>query len=282
MRNKPFNEIWANSPQNEGDVTPPNTTTWQTGWRQGPGAPFPRADYENYWHQRVDEALQYIERHGHLNWMPDVPYAATALVVGSDGLVYSSLSDNNQGNDPTQPGSAAWRRYNLVYGTRQVSTGDGLQGGGNLDSDRTLSVDGTVVRTSRSIGTGSGLTGGGSLSANRTLSVDSSVVRTSQFNGNLGESGWERNDITGVIHQWGSTAHMNGDSNASVSFSIQFPNSCWKVFASIRNGVTGDDEVFPRIISWNRSGVTVRADICSPNSSVAGSGRYIDFYAIGN
>lgn len=36
----------------------------------------------------------------------------------------------------------------LVPATRNVSTGDGLTGGGNLSADRTLAVDATVVRTS--------------------------------------------------------------------------------------------------------------------------------------
>jgi hypothetical protein len=59
-----------------------------------------------------------------------------------------------------------------------INAGDGLNGGGILTQSRTLSVDGTVVRTTRTIGSGSGLTGGGDLSANRTLSVDGTVVRT--------------------------------------------------------------------------------------------------------
>ena len=59
-----------------------------------------------------------------------------------------------------------------------VSAGDGLSGGGNLSINRSLSVDGTVVRTSRQINTGSGIVGGGDMSANRTLSLDNTVLRT--------------------------------------------------------------------------------------------------------
>ena len=64
---------------------------------------------------------------------------------------------------------------------RQVNSGDGLTGGGDLTTNRTLSVDGTVVRTSRNVASGDGLTGGGDLSVNRTLSVDSTVARTSRI-----------------------------------------------------------------------------------------------------
>lgn len=63
---------------------------------------------------------------------------------------------------------------------RTITTGDGLNGGGDLTTDRTLSVDSTVVRTDRDIQAGDGLDGGGDLSTNRSFSVDSSVVRTSR------------------------------------------------------------------------------------------------------
>ncbi|MFP3423186.1 hypothetical protein R0K19_27865, partial [Bacillus sp. SIMBA_161] len=69
---------------------------------------------------------------------------------------------------------------NPVETSRQVISGDGLEGGGSLATNRTLSVDSSVVRTSRTITAGSGLTGGGNLSSNRTLSVDSSVLRANQ------------------------------------------------------------------------------------------------------
>lgn len=61
---------------------------------------------------------------------------------------------------------------------RQVIAGDGLSGGGTLNSDITVSVDATVVRTSRNLTAGDGLSGGGNLSANRSFAVDATVIRT--------------------------------------------------------------------------------------------------------
>jgi hypothetical protein len=55
--------------------------------------------------------------------------------------------------------------------SRQILSGAGLTGGGNLSADRTLAVDGTVVRTTRQIIAGTGLTGGGDLSADRTFGL---------------------------------------------------------------------------------------------------------------
>lgn len=61
-----------------------------------------------------------------------------------------------------------------------LTAGDGLSGGGNLTTDRSFAVDGTVVRTDRNLAAGDGLSGGGDLSANRSFAVDSTVVRTSR------------------------------------------------------------------------------------------------------
>jgi len=73
------------------------------------------------------------------------------------------------------PGSVVTRstgdsRY--VPLTRLINTGGGLQGGGDLSSNKTLSVDGTVVRTTRQVNTGQGLAGGGNLGSNLNLSLD--------------------------------------------------------------------------------------------------------------
>ncbi|MGY9013681.1 MAG: glycosyl hydrolase family 28-related protein [Rhodospirillales bacterium] len=94
--------------------------------------------------------------------------------------------------------------------TRTIATGGGIQGGGNLAADRTLSLttsgvtagiytntDLTVdnlgrvtaaasgasggVGTSRSINTGSGLSGGGDLSVDRTISVTSTGVAANSY-----------------------------------------------------------------------------------------------------
>lgn len=62
----------------------------------------------------------------------------------------------------------------------QINPGDGLQGGGNLTANRTLAVDGTVVRTTRQIVAGNGMTGGGDFTANRaiTLGTPTSITPT--------------------------------------------------------------------------------------------------------
>ena len=103
----------------------------------------------------------------------------------------------------------------------------------------------------------------------------------SLFQGSLGGSGWQPLP-GGMIFQWGVSGHIDGDANANLSFPIRFPNGCWGVFPTIRNGVTGDDEVFARPITFDTTSCTIRAEVAAPNSAVSGSGRFIHYFAIGN
>jgi hypothetical protein len=65
----------------------------------------------------------------------------------------------------------------MVATTRSVLSGDGLTGGGNLGADRTLSVDGTVVRTAgdQTIGGNKTFTGALAFSLSRLTSVGAPV-----------------------------------------------------------------------------------------------------------
>lgn len=121
-----------------------------------------------------------------------------------------TLGDVKTFSNPPILTTASTSVNEAVRSDREVSGGDGISGGGNLTSDVTLDVDGTVIRTtgdqtlngtktflsavvldvqgtatneairgSRELVAGSGLSGGGNLTSNRTFAVDSTVVRTS-------------------------------------------------------------------------------------------------------
>jgi hypothetical protein len=74
---------------------------------------------------------------------------------------------------------------------RTISAGTGLTGGGDLSTNRTLSLNSTTtaslgladtsVQPARQVATGAGLTGGGDLSTNRTLSIADSGVTTAKI-----------------------------------------------------------------------------------------------------
>jgi hypothetical protein len=105
-----------------------------------------------------------------------------ALTGSNDPTKASTSTTISAGDGLSGGGSLAANRSLAVDGTvvrttRNIIAGDGMSGGGVLSADRTLAVDGTVGRTSRQILSGDGLTGGGDLSADRTLAVDSTVLR---------------------------------------------------------------------------------------------------------
>lgn len=65
----------------------------------------------------------------------------------------------------------------------QIIAGTGLTGGGDLTTDRTLAVDGSVVRTTRTITAGTGLSGGGDLSADRSIALANTAVTPGSYGG---------------------------------------------------------------------------------------------------
>ena len=102
-----------------------------------------------------------------------VEAAINALINGADGTmntlgeIGAALGNNTQANAILVSNSA-----NITtLQNRNISTGDGLSGGGNLTADRTLTVDATVARTTTDMIAGSGLTGGGTLASDRTFNI---------------------------------------------------------------------------------------------------------------
>ncbi len=113
------------------------------------------------------------------SWLKEaVDTLVTTVVAASTtvaGLVKLSTATNSTSTTTAATPSAV-KAVNDNAETRALKSttltaGDGLSGGGTLGGNRTLAVDGSVVRTARSV-TGAGLaTGGGDLSADRTITV---------------------------------------------------------------------------------------------------------------
>lgn len=108
MSRQPFNTRWAQSVETD-TPSSQDSTVYQdpgsarigTGWQGGADKDAPPAGQENWWHNRVDSALQGIERNGAMSWHPGAVYAAGAPTYASDGNYYESISNGNTGNDPT-------------------------------------------------------------------------------------------------------------------------------------------------------------------------------------
>jgi len=101
------------------------------------------------------------------------PLSSAQAIAAIGGGLFATTTQGAKADTAVQP-------------TRQVNTGTGLTGGGDLSANRTIELNAasiaslakadTAVQPSRTISAGTGLTGGGDLSANRTLSVDPNVL----------------------------------------------------------------------------------------------------------
>ncbi len=95
-RNDSFNQPWASAPA---QFERPGDGLIARGWAGGASEDPPEAKWENWWHNRVDLALQELQNLGQLIWFTDAPYQAGAR-VSHGGNSYIALSENT-GVEPT-------------------------------------------------------------------------------------------------------------------------------------------------------------------------------------
>jgi microcystin-dependent protein len=111
MARQAFNKRWAEDVETQNASTVfqnPGDLRIGTGWEGGQDKDAPPAGQENYWHNRVDSALQDIERHGVMTWHNEAVYSIGAPCLAEDALYYESIADGNVGNSP--PSSTAYWR----------------------------------------------------------------------------------------------------------------------------------------------------------------------------
>lgn len=109
-RNDSFRVRWASNPA---QFERPQTSLIERGWAGGANEDPPEAKWENWWHNRVDEALAELEAYGALRWFADVPYEAGALVrhggvtwravVSSEGVEPGGVLDDGHWVPNTPP-----------------------------------------------------------------------------------------------------------------------------------------------------------------------------------
>lgn len=103
MSRQPFNTRWAQGVETEDNLNTfkePGGVRINQGWEGGQDKDAPPAGQENWWHNRVDSALQGVERNGVMSWHPQAVYGLGAPSYGADGNYYESLVSANAGNDP--------------------------------------------------------------------------------------------------------------------------------------------------------------------------------------
>lgn len=112
MARQPFNTRWAQGVEtqdNENIYQSPGDIRLSSGWEGGQDKDAPRAGQENWWHNRVDSALQDLERKGAMAWHAQAIYGVGAPCYATDDYYYESLVDNNVGNSPLSS-STYWRQ----------------------------------------------------------------------------------------------------------------------------------------------------------------------------
>ncbi|PTC00357.1 hypothetical protein C9975_07980, partial [Thalassospira xiamenensis] len=104
MAREAFNTRWAQGVEtqdNDNTFKVPDNARQSTGWEGGQDKDAPRAGQENWWHNRVDSALQDLERRGVLAYHPLAVYSSGApCYTPEDGLFYESITPANTGNAP--------------------------------------------------------------------------------------------------------------------------------------------------------------------------------------
>lgn len=111
MARQPFNTRWAQGVEAEDSLftfKAPGDVRLSTGWEGGQDKDAPPAGQENWWHNRVDSALQGVERNGVMAWHAQAVYGLGAPSYASDGNYYESLVADNTGNNPAST-TGFWR-----------------------------------------------------------------------------------------------------------------------------------------------------------------------------
>lgn len=111
MARQDFNARWAQTVEGQS-----SSTIFQNpgsrlplGWEGGADKDAPPAGQQNWWQNRVDSALQDLERYGVMTWVASAVYAAGAPVKSlTDNNYYESLINGNVGQDPVST-TGAWR-----------------------------------------------------------------------------------------------------------------------------------------------------------------------------
>jgi len=150
MARQPFNKRWA-----EGVESQDSSTTFQdpgdiridSGWEGGQDKDAPPAGQENWWHNRVDSALQDLERRSSMSWHAQAIYATGASCFASDGLYYESIADANVGNSPGSS-TAYWRLIgSSLYSSFSVGEYKDVAHNGSPDSGWLKCTGAVLLRT---------------------------------------------------------------------------------------------------------------------------------------
>ncbi len=96
MSQRLIDTVWGST----GATTDPGTTKANLGWI----AEIPAHDFQNWWQDRMDEQVQYVQQIGIGEWIATVTYRLNAIVM-SAGVLYQSQQASNVNH---QTSDTAW------------------------------------------------------------------------------------------------------------------------------------------------------------------------------
>lgn len=151
MAREAFNTRWAQGVEtqdNDNTFKVPDNARQNTGWEGGQDKDAPRAGQENWWHNRVDSALQDLERRGVMAYHPQAVYSVGApCYTPEDGLFYESVANNNAGNPPASS-PTYWRLVGTsLYSSFSVGEYKDVAHNGSPDPGWLKCVGSVLIRT---------------------------------------------------------------------------------------------------------------------------------------
>ncbi|WP_210668965.1 tail fiber protein [Pseudomonas protegens] len=151
MAREAFNTRWAQGVEtqdNDNTFKVPDNARQSTGWEGGQDKDAPRAGQENWWHNRVDSALQDLERRGVLAYHPLAVYSSGApCYTPEDGLFYESIAPANTGNAPASS-PTFWRLIGAsLYSSFSVGEYKDVAHNGSPDPGWLKCVGSVLIRT---------------------------------------------------------------------------------------------------------------------------------------
>jgi hypothetical protein len=113
MGQQVIDTIWGSTAAGA-DITDPGDIKMNLGWLEE----IPPHEYENFWHNRVDQALEYSQQSGVEAWHSLVIYRDDGLSMGSDGIVYQSQQAANLNHNPVGDNGTWWLPFASINGVK--------------------------------------------------------------------------------------------------------------------------------------------------------------------